>query len=120
MKWPNLAKVDNILKERDPDGKALEDRSSDTMSYFTGMILPGKTLPWLLMNTLVDCDDDVGPNLLAALTHASVSFFLFIISRALPDNMELDLPRFRPHCPMISPWRLEMQNIPYFKIRVLN
>ncbi|TVY55289.1 hypothetical protein LCER1_G002714 [Lachnellula cervina] len=69
MKWPNLAKVDNVLKERDPDAKALEDRSSDAMSYFTGMILPGGTTPWLIMNTLVDCDDDVGPNSLAALTH---------------------------------------------------
>lgn len=71
MKWPNLAKVDNVLKERDPDAKALEDRSSDAMSYFTGMILPGGTTPWLIMNTLVDCDDDVGPNSLAALTHVS-------------------------------------------------
>ncbi|TVY25914.1 hypothetical protein LHYA1_G005244 [Lachnellula hyalina] len=69
MKWPNIAKVDNVLKERDPDAKALEDRSSDAMSYFTGMILPGGTTPWLIMNTLVDCDDDVGPNSLAALTH---------------------------------------------------
>ncbi|TVY40575.1 hypothetical protein LOCC1_G004556 [Lachnellula occidentalis] len=69
MKWPNLAKLDTVLKERDPDAKALEDRSSDAMSYFTGMILPGGTTPWLIMNTLVDCDDDVGPNSLAALTH---------------------------------------------------
>jgi hypothetical protein len=83
MKWPNLAKVDNVLKERDPDAKALEDRSSDTMSYFTGMILPGRTLPWLIVNTLVDCDDDVGPNSLAALTHVSnfeFSFFIFHFS----------------------------------------
>ncbi|KAL3417658.1 hypothetical protein PVAG01_10668 [Phlyctema vagabunda] len=69
MKWPNLVAVDNVLRERDPDAKALEDRSSDAMSYFTGMILPGATLPWLVMNTLIDCDDDVGANSLAALTH---------------------------------------------------
>ncbi|TVY85391.1 hypothetical protein LSUE1_G000233 [Lachnellula suecica] len=69
MKWPNLVKVDNVLKERDPDAKALEDRSSDAMSYFTGVILPGGTLPWLCMNVLIDCDDDIGPNSLAALTH---------------------------------------------------
>lgn len=69
MKWPNLVSVDNVLKDRDPDAKALEDRSSDTMSYFTGMILPGPTLPWLLMNSLIDCDGDVGANALAALTH---------------------------------------------------
>lgn len=69
MKWPNLAKVDEVLKERDVDDVPLEDRSSDTMSYFTGMILPGPTLPWLIMNSLIDCDNDAGGNALAALTH---------------------------------------------------
>lgn len=39
------------------------------MSYFTGMILPGVTLPWLVMNSMVDCDDDPDTNALAALTH---------------------------------------------------
>lgn len=69
MKWPNLAKVDDVLKERDSDAPPLEERSSDTMSYFTGMILPGVTMPWLVMNSLIDCDDDTGSNDLAALTH---------------------------------------------------
>ncbi|CAG8953769.1 hypothetical protein HYFRA_00006660 [Hymenoscyphus fraxineus] len=69
MKWPNLARVDEVLKERNPDAIRLEDRSSDTMTYFTGMILPGVTMPWLIMNSLIDCDDDVSANSLAALTH---------------------------------------------------
>lgn len=70
MKWPNLVRVDDVLKERDPENKPLEDRSSDTMSYFTGMILPGITMPWLIMNTLIDCDDDASKtNSLGALTH---------------------------------------------------
>jgi len=69
MKWPNLAKVDEVLKERDVDDVALEDRSSDAMSYFTGMILPGCTMPWLIINSLIDCDSDAGGNALAALTH---------------------------------------------------
>jgi hypothetical protein len=69
MKWPNLAKVDDVLKEKDLEDIALEDRSSDAMSYFTGVILPGVTLPWLIMNSLIDCDDDAGSNALAALTH---------------------------------------------------
>lgn len=70
MKWPNLARVDDVLKERDPENKPLEDRSSDTMSYFTGMILPGITMPWLIMNSLIDCDDDASKtNSLSALTH---------------------------------------------------
>jgi hypothetical protein len=69
MKWPNLVKVDDVLKEHDPDVPPLENRSSDTMSYFTGMILPGVTMPWLVMNSLIDCDGDTGSNDLAALTH---------------------------------------------------
>jgi hypothetical protein len=69
MKWPNHTKVDEILREQDPDEKSLEDRSSDTMSYFTGVILPGATLPWLIMNSLIDCDADAGGNALASLTH---------------------------------------------------
>lgn len=69
MKWPNLAKVDNVMKERAADAKPLEDRSSDSMSYFTGIILPGPTLPFLAMNSLVDCDDDPSASALTALTH---------------------------------------------------
>ncbi|OWP00858.1 hypothetical protein B2J93_2551 [Marssonina coronariae] len=69
MKWPNLSRVDGVLKERDADATPLEDRSSDAMSYFTGVILPGSTLPWLIMNSLIDCDGDAGGNVLAALTH---------------------------------------------------
>lgn len=69
MKWPNLVKVEDVLKEKDEEAKPLENRSSDTMSYFTGMILPGVTLPWLIMNSMIDCDDDAGSTDLAALTH---------------------------------------------------
>ncbi|CZT42182.1 uncharacterized protein RSE6_02035 [Rhynchosporium secalis] len=69
MKWPNLAAVDEVLKERNVDDVALEDRSSDAMSYFTGVVLPGVTMPWLIMNSLIDCDNDAGGNALAALTH---------------------------------------------------
>jgi len=70
MKWPNLAGVDDVLRERDPHNKPLEDRSSDTMSYFTGVILPGITLPWLIMNSIIDCDQDASrSNDLAALSH---------------------------------------------------
>ncbi|KAF8864409.1 hypothetical protein BDZ45DRAFT_582087 [Acephala macrosclerotiorum] len=69
MKWPNLVKVDDILKGKDPNDGPLEDRSSDAMSYFTGVILPGPTLPWLIMNTIIDCDPDAGGNSLTTLTH---------------------------------------------------
>lgn len=67
MKWPNLLSVDNLLKE-ETHSRPLEEKSSDAMSYFSGLILPGVTLPWLIMNTLIDCDIDAGVNALAALT----------------------------------------------------
>jgi hypothetical protein len=66
MKWPNLAKVDEVIRSKDHEARKLENRTSDTMSYFSGVILPGPTLPFLLMNTLVDCDRDSD---LGALTH---------------------------------------------------
>ncbi|TGO69678.1 hypothetical protein BOTNAR_0008g00430 [Botryotinia narcissicola] len=68
MKWPNLAMVDEALKELDPDASPLEDRSADAMSFCTGLILPGPTQPWLLMNTLIDCDEGGGVDL-GGLTH---------------------------------------------------
>jgi hypothetical protein len=67
MKWPNLAKVDESIRSKEDDeARKLEIRTSDTMSYFSGVILPGQTLPFLLMNTLLDCDRD---SKLGALTH---------------------------------------------------
>jgi hypothetical protein len=65
MKWPNLAEVDEIMKSKDRV-RPLESRSADAMSYFSGFILPGPTLPFLLMNTLRDCNRD---SELGALTH---------------------------------------------------
>jgi hypothetical protein len=68
LKWPNMEELDYILEEKDSKEKSIEDRSADTMSWFTGVILPGPTLPWLLMNTLIDCDRDTGEEL-KYLTH---------------------------------------------------
>jgi hypothetical protein len=68
LKWPNMDELDYVLDEKDREEKTLEDRSADTMSWFTGVILPGVTLPWLLMNTLIDCDRDTGEPL-KYLTH---------------------------------------------------
>ena len=66
MKWPNFATVDEFIRSKDDEARNLENRTSDTMSYFSGVILPGPTLPFLLMNTLVDCDRD---SKLGVLTH---------------------------------------------------
>ena len=68
LKWPNMDEVDYVLDEQDMKEKALEDRSADAMSWFSGIILPGRTLPWLIMNSLIDCDRDTG-DALKYLTH---------------------------------------------------
>jgi hypothetical protein len=68
LKWPNMDEVEYVLEEQDMKEKALEDRSADAMSWFSGIILPGRTLPWLIMNSLIDCDRDTG-DALKYLTH---------------------------------------------------
>ncbi|KAH7117996.1 hypothetical protein B0J11DRAFT_97626 [Dendryphion nanum] len=68
LKWPNMGEIEYVLDERDRDEKPLEDRSADAMSWFSGIVLPGKTLPWLIMNSLIDCDRDTG-DALKYLTH---------------------------------------------------
>lgn len=68
LKWPNMSELNYVLDERDKNEKAVEDRSADAMSWFTGVILPGPTLPWLIMNTVIDCDRDTGESL-KYLTH---------------------------------------------------
>ncbi|KAF2710877.1 hypothetical protein K504DRAFT_376493 [Pleomassaria siparia CBS 279.74] len=68
LKWPNMDEIEYVLEEQDKDEKPLEDRSADAMSWFSGIILPGKTLSWLIMNSLIDCDRDTG-EALKYLTH---------------------------------------------------
>ncbi|KAF2878294.1 hypothetical protein BDV95DRAFT_480199 [Massariosphaeria phaeospora] len=68
LKWPNMDEIEYVLDEVDKNEKLLEDRSADAMSWASGIILPGKTLPWLIMNSLIDCDRDTG-DALKYLTH---------------------------------------------------
>lgn len=68
LKWPNMDEIDYVLEEKDKMEKPPEDRSADAMSWFSGIVLPGRTLPWLLMNSLIDCDRDTGDSL-KYLTH---------------------------------------------------
>jgi hypothetical protein len=69
LSWPNFVEVDEVLKGKDRKTLPLEERSSDSMSYFSGMILPGVTLPFLLMNSILDCDGDDGTRHLTAISH---------------------------------------------------
>ncbi|KAI1418221.1 hypothetical protein F5Y13DRAFT_150875 [Hypoxylon sp. FL1857] len=68
MKWPNLTETLDELKQRDAEG-ALLPISSHTMAFFSGLVLPGPTFPFLIMNSLIDTDPDRATDELALLTH---------------------------------------------------
>lgn len=67
MKWPNLAETLDVLRERDAEGNLLTI-SSHAMAFFSGLVLPGPTFPFLMMNSLVDIDPDKATDHLALLT----------------------------------------------------
>jgi len=68
MKWPNLAATLAVLKQRDADS-TLDMISSHAMAFFSGLVLPGPTFPFLIMNALIDLDPDHATDELALLTH---------------------------------------------------
>ncbi|KAI2641943.1 hypothetical protein GGS21DRAFT_500432 [Xylaria nigripes] len=68
MKWPNLGETLAVLKDRDADG-SLTTVSSHAMAFFSGLVLPGSTFPFLIMNSLIDIDPDKATDQLALLTH---------------------------------------------------
>ncbi|RKF60434.1 putative vtc domain-containing protein [Erysiphe neolycopersici] len=59
LKWPTLSSLQPIFSG---SSEEVENYSPDMMSYFTGVILPGTTLPYLLMNTLIDIDPSSSSN----------------------------------------------------------
>lgn len=59
LKWPNMFEVQNTLDDDEEMEGDLEDRSVNCMAWFTGVLLPGKSIPWIVMNALIDCDPDV-------------------------------------------------------------
>lgn len=72
MKWPNLAETLAALKRRDVDS-TLDLVSSHAMAFFSGLVLPGPTFPFLIMNSLIDIDPDKATDDLTLLTHAHPS-----------------------------------------------
>ena len=60
LKWPNIAEVEYVLEEKDSDEVSLEDRGPESMSWLSGVILPGSSATWLAMNTLIACDRGTG------------------------------------------------------------
>lgn len=68
MKWPNLADTLDNLQYRE-ETSTLDTISSHAMAFFTGLVLPGPTFPFLIMNSLIDLDPDRATDDLALLTH---------------------------------------------------
>ncbi|TLD09234.1 uncharacterized protein PgNI_07598 [Pyricularia grisea] len=68
LKWPNLADTVEEIYQADDDD-ALGTISSHAMAFFSGLVLPGPTFPFLMMNSLVDLDPDKATDDLALLTH---------------------------------------------------
>ncbi|RKF76355.1 putative vtc domain-containing protein [Golovinomyces cichoracearum] len=65
LKWPTLSSLIPIFSSSNFE---IENYLSDTISYFTAVILPGPTLPFLLMNSLIDVDPSSSLNF-SALKH---------------------------------------------------
>ncbi|KAI5863423.1 hypothetical protein GGS23DRAFT_532570 [Durotheca rogersii] len=68
MKWPNLTETLDELRLREAEG-TLMSVSSHAMAFFSCLILPGPTFPFLIMNALIDVDPDKATDNLALLTH---------------------------------------------------
>ncbi|KAL2684854.1 hypothetical protein Neosp_005945 [[Neocosmospora] mangrovei] len=68
MRWPNLDETLDNMKQKDSE-MSLDEVSSDAFAFFSGLVLPGQTFPFLIMNTLIDLDPDNATNELALLSH---------------------------------------------------
>lgn len=70
-----MPEVEFTLTEEEDPNELLEDRSANCMSWFTGLLLPGKSMPFILMNSLIDCDPDT-PKEFENLeqTHSNIGF----------------------------------------------
>lgn len=68
LKWPNLGDTLDALKDAEDD-LASDAVSSDAYAFFSGLVLPGPTFPFIIMNTLIDMDPDEATDELALLSH---------------------------------------------------
>ncbi|KAG6038211.1 hypothetical protein E4U41_004443 [Claviceps citrina] len=68
LKWPNLQNTMENLRLHDEEFR-LDTISSDAFAFFSGLVLPGPTFPFLIMNTLIDLDPDPATDKLALLSH---------------------------------------------------
>ncbi|KAM4060583.1 hypothetical protein HRG_001865 [Hirsutella rhossiliensis] len=72
IKWPNLGATLGRLAQVDEEGR-LDSLGADAFAFFSGLVLPGPTFPFLIMNTLIDMDPDRATNDLARLSATTAS-----------------------------------------------
>ena len=53
-----MFEVTQTLDAPEDEEGELEDKSVYCMAWFTGVMLPGKSIPWIVINALIDCDPD--------------------------------------------------------------
>ena len=58
LKWPRMSHVDKDLKEDYHEMVPLEERSMESMTWLSGLVMPGNCTPWAIMSALLDCDRD--------------------------------------------------------------
>lgn len=63
LKWPNMGEVEYVLEEKGRNEIPIENRSAEALSWFSGVVLPGYSMPWLIMNALINCDLGTGNRL---------------------------------------------------------
>ncbi|TQV90087.1 VTC domain-containing protein [Cordyceps javanica] len=68
LKWPNLGETLDALRDSE-DEVASDPVSSHAYAFFSGLVLPGPTFPFIIMNTLIDTDPDEATDDLALLSH---------------------------------------------------
>lgn len=68
MKWPNLAETLAALRQG-YEASNLDAVSSHAMAFFSGLVLPGPSFPFIMMNALIDIDPDEATDDLALLIH---------------------------------------------------
>ena len=59
MEWPGIANVEAMLEETHEGEIPLECKSAHSATWISGVLLPGPSISWLIMRSLIDCDPRV-------------------------------------------------------------
>lgn len=59
MEWPGIANVEAMLEETHEGVIPLECKSAHSATWISGVLLPGPSVSWLIMRSLIDCDPRV-------------------------------------------------------------